>query len=354
MDQLGAKPGNLDIQKAKNVSNTVVKDKPIKRAKCFAIASGISIILGVICLCLSFFILQRPNPLAIASEVLVAGVVPLLATIAFVIWLRNKQLSHLDFISKVSFFLGVMSLFPAVVLKSKFPWIAFWGCSFIVAPVLGILGNLVFLRGKTQRRSFRAVGAILLKLILLITMGRFILPYIYTSPAITSRRLAIYNRYIEFLKDHDQYKTFQLNEFGMVHVEDAFYILDSPNSEKELRKLFSEDDIDEMREISKKLYQINCDRAIRENDMVLFIKYISSAKPKSFGVLYSLYGRNPNEIDNEVLSDNKPFTKIGGNWYMSRHLVREGRRLIPIPIPKQSLIDHSLRTRGLNLGNNNK
>lgn len=182
----------------------------------------------------------------------------------------------------------------------------------------------------------------------------FTLPYIYTSPALTPKNLAIYNRYIQFLKEHDEHRTFELNEFGWINTEHDFYILDSPNSMKKLRGFFSEDEIDEIRELSQKLHSTNCNTALRQNDIVLFIKNTIPILPKSFGVLYSLDGRNPNEIDSEVLNAYKPFTRIGGNWYMSKYLVRQVRFIVPVPVPQKSLIDHSLRTKGLNLGASDK
>ena len=204
-------------------------------------------------------------------------------------------------------------------------------------------------RDKPLKKVKRCIS-FFLKLIPLIVVAPFTLPYIYTSPALTPKNLAIYNRYIQFLKDHDEHRTFQLNEFGWIHTGHDFYILDSPNSIKKLRGVFSEEDIYEIRELSKKLHSINCNTALRQNDIVLFIKNIIPVLPKSFGTLYSLDGRNPNEIDSQVLNAYKPFIRIGGNWYMSRCLVRQVRFIVPVSIPKKSLFNHSLRTKGLNLG----
>ncbi len=137
----------------------------------------------------------------------------------------------------------------------------------------------------------------------------------------------------------------------MAAYEKNSYTLDNPISMNKLKKLFTNEDIDKMRELSKMFHRINCNAALRENDMVLFFKNIIPILPKSFGTLYSLRGRNPNEIDNSVLNENKPFVRIHGNWYMSKNLVREVRFIVPVSVPKKSLIDHSLKTKGINFEN---
>jgi hypothetical protein len=119
-------------------------------------------------------------------------------------------------------------------------------------------------------------------------------------------------------------------------------------------KVLSEQEITEMEDLCHQLFRVRCVLFQRDNDFLLFYKMASSPElldpgfryvfvPTSAGVLYSLKGENPNEIDSEVLNDGKPFLKIVGNWYMSRHLILIGPRSDkPVSIPS-SLIDHSLR-----------
>lgn len=174
------------------------------------------------------------------------------------------------------------------------------------------------------------------------------LPYVYTPPALTSDRLLTYNKCIQFVKDHDEYKDLTLFRWGWAPLKNKT----RPDG---MRKVFTKDELSEMksfwRRLSRELSALKFQKAQRDGNMLLFYTNGNSILPVPPGVLYSLDGENPNTIDSELLNASKPFIRISGDWYMSRHLVLVGRRAnIPIYNPK-SIIDHSLRIEGLNLNN---
>lgn len=125
-----------------------------------------------------------------------------------------------------------------------------------------------------------------------------------------------------------------------------------------LKDVLSEEQINELIDLSKKIRRVRCHKVQRVNNTVIFYKTgnrnfpqdIFLILPKSPGVLYSLDGTNPNKIDIDVLNKAKPFFEITGNWYMSRYLMISvaGRNESQCSIPK-SIIDHSLRTEELSL-----
>lgn len=196
------------------------------------------------------------------------------------------------------------------------------------------------------------------------------LPYIYTPPALTPENLVVYSECIEFAKVQDEHRNLMLTRRIKVLIgcgfredrgveklvaDDVFY------GGEGLRKLFSEDEIVEIEKLAKQLHSVDSEAFQIDNDMLLFYTASSyilpslipppqriSILPTRAGVLYSLNGRNPNEVDSEAVNANKPFIKIQGNWYMSRHLIlASSREDIHISIPK-SLFDYSLRTEGIN------
>lgn len=178
-----------------------------------------------------------------------------------------------------------------------------------------------------------------------------ILPYVYTPPALTSDRLLTYNKCIQFVKEHDEYKDITLFRWGWVSYKTCFSVkLFSHNSNLHV---FSKDDLAEMkalwRRLSRELSALKFQKAQRDRNMLVFYNNGNSILPVPPGVLYSLDGENPNTIDSELLNASKPFIRISGDWYVSRRLLLVGNRTnIPIYNPI-SIIDHSLKIESLDL-----
>jgi len=207
------------------------------------------------------------------------------------------------------------------------------------------------------------------------TLLWFRLPYIYTPQALDSENYAVYKECIDFLKDCNEYKDVMWFRVRTYDLEKATFIypgrvftgsicqtFSDPTVSVErkielLPKLDTKSETDSLRSdlergthvLSKKLREIRCARFYRHNDMVLFYKTCSKlGYPNGPGVLYSISGENPNNLNDNVISFYKPFEKIYGNWYMSRHLMLQGPRFIlnHTSIPR-SLFDHSLKTKGV-------
>ena len=94
--------------------------------------------------------------------------------------------------------------------------------------------------------------------------------------------------------------------------------------------------------------RIDCILAEKNGNYVVFVPGKTHILPRIPGVLYSLDGTNPNEVDNEFLNDKKPFVLIKHRWYMSRQLgAFIYSRVDKRPLPGSALIDRSLRDPGI-------
>ena len=179
------------------------------------------------------------------------------------------------------------------------------------------------------------------------------LPYVYTPPTLTSNRLLTYNKCIQFVKEHDEYKDLTLFRWGWKsRMNNTFFSVRLFGPRSNIQGV-SKDELSEMealwKRLSKELSSSKTRKVQRDGNMLVFYTNGNSILPVPPGVLYSLDGENPNTIDSELFNASKPFISISGDWYMSRRLVLVGRRAdIPIYNPK-SIIDHSLRIEGLNL-----
>jgi len=265
---------------------------------------------------------------------------------------KGKERAKWFIIAAISSFIFGCILFNLnehLHLRQPLIFLAFVFFSFVSAPLLGIVACISLLKAKTTS-GLGCVFSILLipvlSVIFLIAGRLFIvgfLPYVYTPPAITSNDLAVYKECIQFVKNHDKYKNMRIG-WGL--------LFDSH------KRIEAQDETIEIKALCNRLYGIRCVKLQRDNNMVLFYKMAKSVlpgfppgflsvMPERPGVLYSLKGKKPNEIDSEVLNAAKPFTRIYGNWYMSRHLMLAGPRSdIPDSIP-ESLIDCSLQIDGI-------
>ena len=276
---------------------------------------------------------------------------------------RAKKGRRLVVAAVISFVLGCVLLTINGEWRVPLFGIGFLFFSLVLAPVLGIIATIVLFRTMKPLGHVFSVFLILFLSVVSLVHGRYfvvcLLPYIYTPPALTSENLRVYRACIAFTRKHNEHESLTLLRRGWLSV--------SPNgyghyhvSHTGLRELFSEDERTEIIGLVRQLRAVRCHTLRRHKDMVLFYKARNSflpAYPEEFlslfprgpGVLYSLNGENPNQIDSEVFNAGKPFVKIAGNWYLSRRLMLVGLRPdTQVSIPK-SLIDHSLRIGDLKL-----
>jgi len=224
---------------------------------------------------------------------------------------------------------------------------------FFVSLILLILALLlcgyILFRAKTT--AYRLVAIVFISFLVVI-MGdsrhfrSFVLSHVYTPRAITPRNVIILNGCIEFVKGHKEFKSIVLRH-GHILIEGKIYLPKDLLYAEKTKDFFTESNVDILPSLFHQLDSIRFLQFQRECDMVLFYKKANRILPTHPGVAYSLNGENPNEIEAEALDALKPFTKIVGNWYVSRKLLLRGPRSdIPTSIPK-SLIDHSLRIDGI-------
>ncbi len=276
-----------------------------------------------------------------------------------------------SFLSKICFWLGVVLLFFARFSKSAILIdlyrVMCWSFLCILAPFFGIIGNvgsLILHRGK---KYLRYTCRIILEITVLVIFGLLIVPYIYTAPALDKQNLEVYGEMIEFVKDYKDLNSVKVDCFGRAIINNKAYILNSSYpSINELEKIITADGVKRLQKITKDFKKIWCFRAFREFDFVFFISSSSMYRPRRFGAVYSLDGRNPNDIDIETFENYRlavsmsmflggpndvdantlkelPFIKIKEDWYTSRTLTLPPKPLIITPPwPSASLIDHSL------------
>lgn len=187
------------------------------------------------------------------------------------------------------------------------------------------------------------IGLLLLACLLFHLIGhhkvRRVLGHVYTPEALSREKVVVYTRFVRLVEAHPEY--------GRVHLDmwrgRWARMLDSATGQAG----FSADEDGELIRISRIFRRVGCVRAEKYGSYVVFMPKPNYILPTSPGVLYSLDGRNPNEVDDEFLNSKKPFMLIKDRWYTSRWLA-----ICPYPriagewrLPK-SFIDRSTRDPG--------
>lgn len=196
------------------------------------------------------------------------------------------------------------------------------------------------------------VGLLLLGLVFFHLIGHHLvrgwLGHIYTPPALSPEKAALYSRFVKLIQAHPQYKRVHLDMYRGRWLEKDDSVVEQGDSSNAVID-------DEMIRISRGFKQVGCLRADKYSSYVAFMPKPNYILPTSPGVLYSLDGRNPNDVDDKYLNSKRPFMQIKGCWYTSR-----GLAVSPLPmtagdwsLPKWSLIDRSLQDPGLVPGEGN-
>lgn len=253
------------------------------------------------------------------------------------------------------YLLGCASIVLFIYLSDVlFGLIGLW--LIIIAIILGIVISSTSFRSKTKMGKFLRFTSIVflsLSLVMIAPMTLNVtLPFIYTPPALNSANLKVYNQCLNLLKSHGEHEYFKLNYSVWISLGADFEMIPYDDTEE----YFTKEEIIKIRELRDKLYKVKCFQVQRVKDFVLFYKDANYILPVGPGVVYSLNGENPNESGRDALNAAKPFTRIAGNWYLSRKLMLQGPRTSHEEFNPKSLIDHSLRIEGLDLDDktNNK
>ena len=169
---------------------------------------------------------------------------------------------------------------------------------------------------------------------------RWSLSNFYTPPALSPEKAAVYADFIRLVKAHPEYRRFHLDGSG----PSKMVISDMLRGNKG----FSAYEVDELERISREFKRINCLSADKYGSYVVFMPGPNYILPTSPGLLYSLDGWNPNDVDDPFFNSSKPFILIKDHWYTSKRLAicpfcmtSVGWRL------PNSYIDLSLRDPGL-------
>ena len=248
--------------------------------------------------------------------------------------------------------LGLPDVFFAEEL-SFLTWLA------IGASLCSIICAVVVLRSDRVWRRFLLATASLVLVAPLVGVTRYwawpTLPYIYTPPALTPENFPVYNECIEVIRNHHKEKFFTywlqavyLDNPSRVLADDSLSMKEKEKALWKMRGGLGDDywrrrqELEaQFQKLSEQLLAVGCVRLHRDDDMVLFYKHARFRPPTGPGVLYSLEGKNPNKADNRALRGTKPFFALGGNWYVSRHLMLTGGRATRHVSTPIGLFDHS-------------
>ncbi|MHC4118523.1 MAG: hypothetical protein ACYSWO_13570 [Planctomycetota bacterium] len=270
---------------------------------------------------------------------------------------RKKKIRSVDLMiaAQISLLIGILFLGSFIYFRLIPLFAISVSCLTLFAPLLAILSRLTTLglRNSKERRSsivFVCVLSVPL-LIWIVSALRFSIPYLYTPAAITGENYKFYSRCVAFVKSQDDHEHITVSRAGH-YLKDGAHYPSLHSNGLDTEDVFSEDEISEMLLLSEQMKKFGCLRFQKNMDFILFYKRRNRILPTRPGVAFSINGRNPNDIDDEVINEHKPFFQIANEWYSSRHIVYAGiRGDVKSSLPK-SLIDHSLKTEGLENGDN--
>lgn len=208
---------------------------------------------------------------------------------------------------------------------------------FVLSPIFAIIGNLM-LFCKTRKTKVAAI--LVLELALLVIMGPRCLPYLYASPALSPKKVDAYTKFIKFCAEDDRHPSILWHRDHFL-INGNRYIMTPP--EQGLRDIFSDSEIDNLESIDHELNKIGCQGVQRKGNWIYSYRINTPSRPRSIGVLYSISGENPNESNDIALDRLGPFIAIDGNWYTSEKLTKYARTAMLLPVPRKSLLDHSLK-----------
>jgi hypothetical protein len=183
-----------------------------------------------------------------------------------------------------------------------------------------------------------------------ITVGpailRFSLQRMYTPPALTPHKLDAYRDFVSFVRCHETDRDVTLSRWGDVGFGLSYLSLNDANSCSLFQGQYevSATEVAQLKQLVKRFRRVGCQVAWKRGQVVLFIQHRNRIFPTSPGVLYSLNGEDPNQINDSKVALRKPFVPIAGQWYLSRRLVCPDRARAPETVTAlpNSWLDRSL------------
>lgn len=136
--------------------------------------------------------------------------------------------------------------------------------------------------------------------------------HLYTPPALSPKKAAVYSDFIRLMKAHPEYRSFHLDGSGPSKMVIGQMLTG--------KKGFTAYEVDELERISRNFKRINCLSADKYGSYVVFMPTPNYVLPTSPGLLYSIDGWNPNDVDDPFFNRSKPFKLIKDRWYTSKRL----------------------------------
>lgn len=247
----------------------------------------------------------------------------------FLVLLPFAIISSIYFICKgkkpvktLLWFILCLIAFGIMIVPFFFEFPGVWRLWFEFLPFpISLIGTVLIFDSKDPFRKGYSKFLLIVIFLCMPTMLCFTLPRIYSPPALTQKSIKTYNKAIYFLLYESKFDLQDPNLAG----SDVINKLDEALPDK----LFLQ------------LLKTNCWKFRVSGGIAMFWKYGNRIFPPGPGVAYSLYGNNPNDINDEYVNKIKPFESITGNWYLSRNMTLAGpRRDVRIKTPK-ALIDRS-------------
>lgn len=266
---------------------------------------------------------------------------------------KTKKILSVDLMiaAQISLLTGILALGFFILFRHLFLSLISVLFLTLIAPLLAILSHATTLglENSKRRRSIVLICVFSIPLLIwIMSIIKFTLPYLYTPPAITTENYKFYHRCVAFVKSQNEHEDIRVSWGGYYTKDEASYFSTIDSNSVDIKNNFSEDEISEMLLLSKQMKKFGCLRFQRNMDIILFYKRRNRILPTCPGIAFSINGINPNDVNSGIVNEHKPFLKINNEWYVSRQLVYGGLiRTTKKSLPK-SLIDHSLRTEGLN------
>lgn len=182
--------------------------------------------------------------------------------------------------------------------------------------------------------------------VLLASILIWILPYLYTPPALDKQKVSVYSKVNVLMKNHAEWGRDVVLDYPLIQLDGHSFFVDIDEDKKRLHHLLTPKDIQQIKEISSLTESVHCDRVEIESNMLMFYTDWNLILPPPAGVLYSLKGENPNIAGGETVTKMRPYYRITGKWYASRKLINRLNRGPQAPVPK-SLVDLTLSTHWL-------
>lgn len=255
----------------------------------------------------------------------------------------SKKGNLFSTVAKLCFVAGALSFIPIARLRDNtLLWIWTLGLMFVLAPVLGIVGNIISIRRGQAKHKWWVLTVILLEGLVLFIFGPWIVPCFYTTPTFSSRNIELYEKFITFTKSHQNTGYIRLDARGWLDWRNGLYFLYDPLTIDRLGGELTPKEVDALCEIWHRLEGGGIVQVRLVEGIVLFVAEAAYRKPVLYGAAYSLSGENPNDLQNDELRYFGPYTEIAPRWYTSKNLRLRERILSPIINPPKSLIDRSL------------